>query len=376
MNDVKLADLTFPPIEYGVTEQAIAELRQRYADPDASTDEGFEHCKEGVRELTSLRTSIESRRKDLKAPALDWGRKVDKIAKTLTRQIKQIEDPVRQEKERVEEIQQAEARKAAEAEAQRVQTIRDNIDSIKSMAAEQFPGDTAKDYADRIETLNGMTIDAKTFAEFSEEAVTARDAALFKLTQWHEMAEQREADDARRAAEDAELKRRQDEIREREQRIADEERQKREAKEAEEQAAREAEAKRQQAIDNRIGQLRIAGNHAETSAAIRDSITVLKAIELTDDDYAERIDQAREIKRDQLAALNTRLVRVTAQEDEAKRDAEAKMPDKKKLQLWLGQIEAIKAPTVINSQAQKIVTRHGSDLTKLAESLRKAIDKL
>ena len=87
-NIVELPELKFPPIEYGVTEAALAELAERYNEPDASTDEGYEHCKDGCRELTALRTAIETRRKDLKAPALNWGRDVDKQAKDITRRVK------------------------------------------------------------------------------------------------------------------------------------------------------------------------------------------------------------------------------------------------------------------------------------------------
>jgi len=411
-NVVEFTELKFPVIEYGVTEAALAELRERFKEPDASTEEGYEHCKDGCRELTSLRTALETRRKDLKAPALDWGRKVDKLAKDLIRDIKAIEGPVRSEKERVDEIKQAEARELAQLEQKRIDAIKANIEKISATAREQNPSDKASDYQQHISWLTELAITEEVFGELVDDAKTARDAALYKLNQWHEQTVQREADDARRADERAALDRQREEqdaraekLREENERIENEKREAKEREAAAEKAEQkrkddaaeaeaatkkaedekadqeqrdkdEAEERRVAAINDRLSEIASFGQHANDSAALKDAIVSLENRQLSESDFAEHYQKAIHVQSIRLDALRALLADVEKLEERQRKDDEARLPDREKLIRWCEQLEAIPEPEVLNDKAQKLLKRYAGELTKFTGKLRSDIGKL
>jgi len=395
-NVVEFPELQFPPIEYGVTEAALAELAERYADPDASTDEGYAHCKDGCKEMTSLRTAVETRRKDLKAPALNWGAKVDKIAKALVRSIKLIESPVRDEKERVDEIKQAEARKVAEAEQARVDGIKANVEKIVATAREQNPSDTAADYQQHITWLTELAITDEVFGEFVEEAITTRDAALFKLTQWHEQAIEREEADRKRADERAEIDQQKKELEaaQEKQRKAEEalEKKAREAedlKASEEKAAQEkAELEQREKLEveqRRVSKIKAAIHIERTlpdrakgssSQALDRLIVAEKAAEPVEEDFGEFLPEAKQAWQESIERLEVMADDARAVEEKERRDEEARLPDKDKLLRWCEAIADIPEPEVLNDKTQKLLKRYASDLSKFTDQLRSDIGKL
>lgn len=393
-NIVEFPELKFPPIEYGVTAAALAELAERYKDPDASTDDGYAHCKDGCRELTALRTAVETRRKDLKAPALNWGRDVDKQAKDITRRIRVIEHPVRAEKERIDEIKQAEARKAAEAEQARIDGIHDNIEKIAATAREQNPNDSAADYQQHITWLTELAITDEMFGEFVAEANTAREAALFKLTKWHDAALGREETDRRHTAQQVRIDRQQKELeaaqekqreaeaklekkaREAEDRKAAEEKIAQEKAEREQREQRAAENRRVQKINERLADLATFGQYASGSAALADAIGSLESRQLAEADFEEFYAEAVAAKRVQLDELRNSLVDEKAAEERHRKDEEARLPDRDKLLRWSDAITEIPEPAVLNDKAQKLLRRCVGELDRFIGRLRSDIRKL
>lgn len=393
---VEFPELKFPPIEYGVTEAALAELAERYKEPDASTDDGYAHCKDGCKELTSLRTAVETRRKDLKAPALNWGSKVDQLAKALVRSIKLIEGPVRDEKERIDEVKQAEARKAAEAEQKRVAEIHENIAKIAATAREQHPDDTAADYQQHIAWLTELAITEEVFGELVDDAKTERDAALFKLSQWHEQAVKREADDERRKNEQAELDRKKKELdkieakqKKEAARIAKGIQEAAELKATTEKAAKEkadredrekseAEKKRVDNIKAAIEIKRTIPDRSQgmSSEALDRLIVAEKACQPAEADFAEFTDEAVIAWKKSIEILEAMGKNARRLEEQTRHDEEARLPDRDKLLRWCDAIAAIPEPEVLNDKAQKILRRYSGDLSKFVDRLRSDIGKL
>lgn len=69
LKNVDLENGTVEVTEYSATNAALAMLREKYATvPDANTEEGYSFIKDGIKELTTLRTSLEAARKREKAP--------------------------------------------------------------------------------------------------------------------------------------------------------------------------------------------------------------------------------------------------------------------------------------------------------------------
>lgn len=103
-------------IEYGVTELDIAAAREKYSALSADTPKGYEEVRVAIAELRGTRVKIENRRVELKADALEFGRKVDATAKTLTALIVEIEEPLKSKKAAVDDEKERVKREAEEAE--------------------------------------------------------------------------------------------------------------------------------------------------------------------------------------------------------------------------------------------------------------------
>src|SRR6266404_4187604 len=100
-------------IVFEVTEADIAGARERCAAMTCTTAEGYEETRIAIGKLRGTRTAVEKRRVELKAEALDFGRRVDAAAKHLTALIENIEGPLR-EKRDVADAEKARLKREAE----------------------------------------------------------------------------------------------------------------------------------------------------------------------------------------------------------------------------------------------------------------------
>ena len=101
-------------VVYPITDADIAARFAGYADLTADTPQGYKAVQAAISELRSARVDVEKRRKDLKAESLEYGRRVDEVAKYLTGLIEAIEHPLKAKKAAVDEEK---ARVKAEKEA-------------------------------------------------------------------------------------------------------------------------------------------------------------------------------------------------------------------------------------------------------------------
>lgn len=100
-------------VVYDVTDDAIALKRGKYALLTADTPQGYELVRLAIADCRETRLAVEKRRKELKVDSLEYGRKVDTVARHLTDQIEAIEQPLKiakaaidDEKARVKEEKQ------------------------------------------------------------------------------------------------------------------------------------------------------------------------------------------------------------------------------------------------------------------------------
>lgn len=199
-----------PLVRYGATEKALSELRQRYAGVqyDLTTTAGDKAARAARLELVSLRTTLEKRRKEFKAPALELGKMIDAEASRITAEIVALETPIDSQ------IKADEARRAAEkaakekAEAERKAKLQAGVDSVTAfIRMAQQPGMTAERLAKGVTMLEGMAFPPEQWQDYTEAAVKAHADALAYLKSAHAGAVEREAEAARLAAERAELER-------------------------------------------------------------------------------------------------------------------------------------------------------------------------
>ncbi|GAA4400499.1 hypothetical protein [Quisquiliibacterium transsilvanicum] len=231
--------------EYSPTEAALSELRTKYADAafDLASTAGNRAARAARLELVTLRTSLERKRKELKAPALEYAKRIDTEARRITDEILSLETPI-DEQIKADEARREQEKQAREAaERARVEAIIARLEEIKATVS-KVAGRSSVVIAAEIEALEAKDI-GDDFEEFRERAQAAKDAALDSLRDLHARVTAQE-EEARRLREEREALRREREAQEKaaaEARAAEEARQREERarQEAEIRAAREAE---------------------------------------------------------------------------------------------------------------------------------------
>lgn len=241
--------------EYSPTAAALADLRARFKGVvfDVTTTKGDKEARAARLELVRLRTSLEAKRKELKAPALERSRMIDTEAKRIEGEILSLEKPIDEQIKAEEARRERERAAKAEAERRRVAEIQGWIDGIKALPV-RAAGKTSIVIEALIGDLVAVKVD-ETFAEFRPAAEAAHAQALATMRDLLAAAQAHEEEARRLRAEREALEqqRREDEARRAEaDRIAREEHEaevrritaEREKQEAELRAQREAEEAR------------------------------------------------------------------------------------------------------------------------------------
>lgn len=244
----------------------IADLRETYSGLtiDGVEDrENFQLAKDARRRVRTFRTSVEKRRKELNAGALQYKRAVDAEAKRITADLREIEDPldaqikaIEAEKERLKEEEARKKRERTESRLAALQEVQGAIDIefIQEASDEDFDAHLAseterfeaaeaerrereeaearareeakqkrKRLAERCSALEGLgaSIDVAAIEEMSEPEF---DAHVASEREAHERREaERKKREEKAAAEKAELEELRKELAERKEREAEEE---------------------------------------------------------------------------------------------------------------------------------------------------------
>jgi colicin import membrane protein len=193
---------------YSETEKALAELRGKYENlvVDCATTAGMELAKVSRRELVTLRTGLEAKRKQLKAPALEYGKQIDSQAKRIEAEILKLETPIDAAIKAEEAKKEAEKQARLAAEQKRLADLQARVDAIRQapLTAAGYP--TASQIEASLDGLRALVID-DSFAEFREAAEAAKTNAVQLLADLHAERVAAEAEAARLKAEREALER-------------------------------------------------------------------------------------------------------------------------------------------------------------------------
>ncbi|WFS20597.1 DUF1351 domain-containing protein [Pseudomonas sp. 905_Psudmo1] len=174
MNHVNIETGTVNIAVFNQTDAALAALREKYqVVPDANTEDGYAFVKEGIKELTTLRTRLEGVRKEVKEPYLQAGRIIDAEAKRITTELTTLEEPMKAAKKEVDDRVERERQ-------ERIARLQAKVDAIKAMPG-QVRGKSSQEIEamyDRVGEIDAM----HDFFDLTREAVAARQAALDELT--------------------------------------------------------------------------------------------------------------------------------------------------------------------------------------------------
>lgn len=311
--------------EYSQTAAALSDLRHRFLGVafNVATTKGMDEAKKARKEVKGYRTALENKRKEIKAPALERCRLIDDEAKTITAALLEIEEPIDQQIKAEEARKEAEKAAKAEAERQRIAAIRTQIDTIKNHAAFAV-GKSADAIIKILSGVEGFEI-GEDFQEFKPEAEQAKAETLDKIKALHEAQVQHEDEQARIAAERAELARLRAEAEAREREAAaaraEQERKDREARAEQERKDREA----REALE-REQAAKLAAERAAHEAELRKQREAQEAELKAQREAQAKADAearaAREAEEKRLAAERAEIARQQA-EAKTKADAEA-----------------------------------------------------
>lgn len=267
-------------VEYSRTEAALAALREKYsgAQFDLTTTAGDKAARAARLDLKTLRTSLEAKRKELKAPAVEFGRKIDDEAKRITAEIVALEDPIDAQIKADEKRRDDERIERERIIAERAAGFRAKIDAIRACVAKS-QGLTSERISNGIAQIEAIVVDAQTWAEFADEAAQAKSMTIAAMLNLRDSAKAREEEAAR-----VEVQRLENE------RIAAEQRAAAEAIAAQQQALAEQAATlaaQQKAIDDAKAEAERKEREAQEAAAMAEQMARIER-EREDEEQALR----------------------------------------------------------------------------------------
>lgn len=318
--------------EYNVTDAAIAELAKRSTDVlaelegvDIGTGAQYEVVKSVEAPIRKLRVQVESKRKELKADALAWGRLVDTEAKRITAALLKAEIPTKElrlkwdeNKERIKAEREAAIKKRMDYLVAALDWMKGQPLTWHGLSAPQLENKQAEYMAiaidERWEEFAGQAHAAH--AELLESidiavthAVEAEEAAAAQRAEAERLANERE----KLAAEQAEAKR-----------LADEERRQ---------------------IDE--ARAKLEAEQAESRAAIAKAEEEFDAKRAADRAEKDRVERERQIKEQAEADAKAAAERAATEKQEQEKQAELDQarkeelrPDKEKLAAYIVAIAA------------------------------------
>jgi len=185
-------------VEYSKTEAALADLRAKYSGVvfDLTTTKGDKEARAARLELVTLRASLEKKRKEFKAPALAFGKKIDSEAERVTAEIVKLESFIDQQIKADEDRRAAEKAERYRIEAERVKAIQDKITAIRGFVA-KCQDISAERIANGIELVSKVDTGAHVFFEFADQAQLAKNETVKAMRDMLESAKAREAEAAR-----------------------------------------------------------------------------------------------------------------------------------------------------------------------------------
>lgn len=354
-------------IEFDITNMAIEKLKEKYSGMKIEPGNGKQYraVKDAISDVRSRRISVEKRRKELKADALAFGRRVDSRAKDIAELLMPIESELKDIKAVEDDRKAAEKAFKAEVEQKRVDKIRELIHGLDKYTHD-LNGMGSEDLKARWDEVKTTTIDIETYEEFKVEAEIDQRRVLNVLHDAYNARIEWEAEEAARQAEADRLE---------EQRVL-----------------QEKEAKRLQAeqdkieADRKAEQERLDAERAKAEAKLqaeRDELEAEKAAIAkvkADEEAKKQAEAARQAEADRqelerlkkIGEEQARLERKEADRIAEEERAKELAPDKDKLIDVEARLVAFSLPTCVSKEASDFIAYISDELNRLIEEI---IDK-
>ena len=190
-------------VKYDITNAAIKQMENEYmvlTVQGLDDEAGFKMVHEARMVVKNHRVAVEKKRVNLKAGALEYGRKVDSEAKRIIGLLEPIEAHLQTEEDKVTKEKERIRTQKILKEQERVAGIRAKIEGLRQLATIK-PTMTAAAITSRMDNVADIIIDDETFMEFKEEAETIRNETWNKLRQLEKDRSEWEEEQAKAKAE-------------------------------------------------------------------------------------------------------------------------------------------------------------------------------
>jgi DNA-binding PucR family transcriptional regulator len=167
--------------EYNPVEAGLVELRSRLENVsyDVTTTKGMAIAKADRAEVRTLRTSLEAKRKEIKAPALAHCKLIDEEAKRITAELLKLETPIDEQIKARELVMEAERAAREAAERTRIMAITERIAGIRQYVELAASCRTAARIHELQSKLASVSLEG--FEEFADEAAAAHADAMKRV---------------------------------------------------------------------------------------------------------------------------------------------------------------------------------------------------
>lgn len=184
-------------VEYNEVAAGLALLRSRYQNVafDCNTTAGDKEARAARLELVRLRTGLEAKRKELKAPALERSRLIDDEAKRITAAIVALEEPIDKQIRAVEEARERAKAEREEEERRHAAILRARINAIAAVA-QRAVGKPSADIAEKITLVEGIDVSQEVFGAMHADATAVHTETLAQLRAMLEATKAAEAERA------------------------------------------------------------------------------------------------------------------------------------------------------------------------------------
>ena len=326
--------------EYNVTDAAIAEMKSRYMGltiKGLDDTEGFQAVHDARIIVKNHRIAVEKRRKELKADALAWGKKVDGKAKVIFGKLEPIETHLQTEEAKITDEQK---RIKNEAERKEKEKIDSRLTSLagygKIMPFFDVAAMSDEEYGDAI---------AKACDEYNAELAR--------------IAEGKRKEDERKAKEEADRKAEAEKLA-KEREDLDKRRVEQEAAQAKIDEANRKTREAQEATQKKLDAERAA---IEKEKAVREAAAVARNLAIKEEREAQERN-AREKEEAEKRAMAERV-----------RKAEMR-PDIDKIYEFAGTIADITSPEVKSQGAMEILAWASNEVKTLSDLIKMKADDL
>jgi len=354
-------------VKYDVTDAAIQQMEADYivlTVQGLDDEAGFKMVHEARMVVKTHRVAVEKKRKELKANALEWGRKVDSEAKRIFGLLEPIETHLQTEEDKVTKEKERIKAEKIRLEQERVERIRAKIQAIKEMGEPNFfHKKTSEVLLIPLEVLSDTEISEEIYMEFKPEADKVMFDTLKALRAAYEDQLLFEKEEAERKAEAERLEkvRKEQEAKERE---LEEKRNAEEEKVRLEREYIENERRKIQAEKDRIEAEKRAEQERKDRAEFERKVQ--------EEAKARAEQEAKEKAEREAKQAAERAEREAAE----KVRAEAIRPDKEKLLGFAKSLYDVGIPHVASEDAKEILVYASNKLDELSITIRRKAEAL